>query len=48
VILILISALVVAGGVSANKALREELDAMGEKGEAQVFYPRHSKYALQW
>ncbi|CAC9445622.1 Kinase-Associated Endopeptidase (Kae1), required for threonylcarbamoyladenosine t(6)A37 formation in tRNA [uncultured Gammaproteobacteria bacterium] len=32
--------LVVAGGVSANKALREELDAMGEKVEAQVFYPR--------
>jgi tRNA A37 threonylcarbamoyltransferase TsaD len=30
----------VAGGVSANKALREELDAMGEKVEAQVFYPR--------
>jgi N6-L-threonylcarbamoyladenine synthase len=32
--------LVVAGGVSANLALRQELDAMGLKQGAQVFYPR--------
>ncbi|MDC9726617.1 MAG: tRNA (adenosine(37)-N6)-threonylcarbamoyltransferase complex transferase subunit TsaD [Candidatus Thioglobus sp.] len=32
--------LVVAGGVSANLALRQELDAMGLKLGAQVFYPR--------
>ncbi|MDC0407892.1 tRNA (adenosine(37)-N6)-threonylcarbamoyltransferase complex transferase subunit TsaD [Candidatus Thioglobus sp.] len=32
--------LVVAGGVSANLSLRQELDAMGLKHGAQVFYPR--------
>ncbi|SFV89219.1 TsaD/Kae1/Qri7 protein, required for threonylcarbamoyladenosine t(6)A37 formation in tRNA [hydrothermal vent metagenome] len=32
--------LVVAGGVSANTALRQELDAMGKKLNAEVFYPR--------
>ena len=32
--------LVVAGGVSANLALRQELDAMGLKQGVQVFYPR--------
>ena len=32
--------LIVAGGVSANKALRNELDTMGKKVDAQVFYPR--------
>ena len=32
--------LVVAGGVSANLSLRQELDAMGLKYGAQVFYPR--------
>lgn len=32
--------LVVAGGVSANTALRQELNAMGRKLSANVFYPR--------
>ncbi|WP_428086430.1 tRNA (adenosine(37)-N6)-threonylcarbamoyltransferase complex transferase subunit TsaD [Candidatus Thioglobus sp.] len=32
--------LVVAGGVSANVSLRQELDAMGEKLGVKVFYPR--------
>jgi N6-L-threonylcarbamoyladenine synthase len=32
--------LVVAGGVSANLSLRQELDAMGLKHGAQVYYPR--------
>ncbi len=32
--------LVVAGGVSANLSLRQELDAMGLKLGASVFYPR--------
>ena len=32
--------LVVAGGVSANLSLRQELDAMGFKQGVQVFYPR--------
>lgn len=32
--------LVVAGGVSANLSLRQELDAMGVKQGVQVFYPR--------
>ena len=32
--------LVVAGGVSANLSLRQELDVMGLKHGAQVFYPR--------
>ncbi len=32
--------LVVAGGVSANTALRDELDAMGKKIDTKVFYPR--------
>ena len=32
--------LVVAGGVSANLSLRQELDAMGLKQRVQVFYPR--------
>ncbi len=32
--------LVVAGGVSANMALRDELDAMGRKAGVEVFYPR--------
>lgn len=32
--------LVVAGGVSANQALRKELDTMGRKLGANVFYPR--------
>lgn len=32
--------LVVAGGVSANLSLRQELDAMGLKQGVQVFYPR--------
>ena len=34
------TALVVAGGVSANLSLRQELDAMGLKQGVQVFYPR--------
>lgn len=32
--------LVVAGGVSANRVLRERLDAMAAKEGARVFYPR--------
>ncbi|MDB2589519.1 tRNA (adenosine(37)-N6)-threonylcarbamoyltransferase complex transferase subunit TsaD [Candidatus Thioglobus sp.] len=32
--------LVVAGGVSANLSLRQELDVMGLKHGAQVYYPR--------
>ncbi len=32
--------LVVAGGVSANKGLRERLTKMGEELNAEVFYPR--------
>jgi len=32
--------LVVAGGVSANSALRQELDTMGRKIGIKVFYPR--------
>ncbi len=32
--------LVVAGGVSANTALRKELNTMGKKAKAEVFYPR--------
>jgi N6-L-threonylcarbamoyladenine synthase len=32
--------LVVAGGVSANKGLRERLSKMGEELSAEVFYPR--------
>ena len=32
--------LVVAGGVSANLSLRQELDSMGLKQGVQVFYPR--------
>lgn len=32
--------LVVAGGVSANKGLRERLSKMGEELRAEVFYPR--------
>lgn len=32
--------LIVAGGVSANRALRKELDAMGCKLGVNVFYPR--------
>ncbi len=32
--------LVVAGGVSANKALRNELDIMGRKLNVKIFYPR--------
>ncbi len=32
--------LVVAGGVSANKGLRERLSAMGKELRAEVFYPR--------
>ena len=32
--------LVVAGGVSANLSLRQELDAMGLKLGVDVFYPR--------
>ncbi len=34
------STLVVAGGVSANQSLRKELDSMGKKVGANVFYPR--------
>ena len=34
------STLVVAGGVSANQSLRQVLDKMGKKLEANVFYPR--------
>ena len=34
------STLVVAGGVSANKSLRQVLDAMGKKLGVEVFYPR--------
>ncbi len=33
-------ALVVAGGVSANEALRNTLDTMGIKSSTEVFYPR--------
>ncbi len=33
--------LVVAGGVSANRALREALHAMASKENAKVFFPRH-------
>ena len=32
--------LVVAGGVSANSALRERLERIGAEHHAQVFYPR--------
>lgn len=32
--------LVVAGGVGANKELRARLDALGEKRQFEVFYPR--------
>jgi N6-L-threonylcarbamoyladenine synthase len=32
--------LVVAGGVSANRALRKELDVMGRKLDVNIFYPR--------
>lgn len=32
--------LVVAGGVSANLSLRKELDELGKKMDAEVFYPR--------
>ena len=32
--------LVVAGGVGANQALREGLDALGDELAARVFYPR--------
>jgi len=35
-----ISRLVVAGGVGANRALREGLDALGNELGAEVFYPR--------
>lgn len=35
-----LSRLVVAGGVSANQALREQLTAMGAQENAQVYYPR--------
>jgi len=35
-----LSRLVVAGGVSANQALRERLTAMGAQENAQVYYPR--------
>ncbi len=34
------STLVVAGGVSANQSLRKELNSMGKKVGAHVFYPR--------
>ena len=33
--------LVVAGGVGANKALREQLRSLMHKRKGQVFYPRH-------
>ncbi len=33
--------LVIAGGVSANLRLREQLEKMGEKLGVNVFYPRH-------
>lgn len=33
--------LVVAGGVSANRYLRQTLDRMGEERGCQVYYPRH-------
>ena len=36
-----LSSLVVAGGVSANKRLRSTLDAMCNKIQARVHYPRH-------
>ncbi len=32
--------LVVAGGVGANKALRQAMDAMGDEMNAKVYYPR--------
>ena len=32
--------LVIAGGVSANRKLREQLKAMAEKEQAEVYYPR--------
>ncbi|MFO7592863.1 MAG: tRNA (adenosine(37)-N6)-threonylcarbamoyltransferase complex transferase subunit TsaD, partial [Pseudomonadota bacterium] len=32
--------LVVAGGVSANKGLRERLTRMGDELKAEVYYPR--------
>jgi N6-L-threonylcarbamoyladenine synthase len=32
--------LVVAGGVSANRALRDQLNAMGVKEKIQIYYPR--------
>ena len=35
------SALVVAGGVSANITLRQVLDAMGRKMNVEVYYPEH-------
>ncbi|HIM08779.1 MAG TPA: tRNA (adenosine(37)-N6)-threonylcarbamoyltransferase complex transferase subunit TsaD, partial [Gammaproteobacteria bacterium] len=34
------STLVVAGGVSANQSLRQVLNKMGKKLDAEVFYPR--------
>ena len=34
------SRLVIAGGVSANQALREQLRALGERLNATVYYPR--------
>ncbi len=33
--------LVIAGGVSANKALRTRLDQMAHKLQSKVYYPRH-------
>jgi N6-L-threonylcarbamoyladenine synthase len=35
------SKLIIAGGVSANKRLREKLEAELVKNKAQVFYARH-------
>ena len=35
-----LSRLVVSGGVSANKRLRERLHQMAKKEQAEVFYPR--------
>jgi N6-L-threonylcarbamoyladenine synthase len=35
-----LSRLVVAGGVSANLALRERLKTMGAQGNAQIYYPQ--------
>jgi len=36
-----LSRLVIAGGVSANNALRTKLDQMAHKLQSKVYYPRH-------